>query len=556
MASLDSNIAENYIFDSSIDKTPIDANNYVVKQRNITPIIDQQRGSGSYTSSRVIIDAQSFGNGTDYVDWKNAYITLPYRLTLSASAGSTSTVTGSYDVNTLIALKNNCLIENIRVEQAGRTIVQESNNLSQLVNFIKHCTTTADELNTQTVQNAYYPDGNINQSCAASLQGVANVNNFGLSASSVNSFNEGLLKRQQALYPANGFANSAFSAVTNQAAEYGSYQSVTSSPTTIATTGTNLSDIHFIAVLYLRDLSDYFSKHPISKGLGYKFTLVVNQATTVATRTTTTTPFNSTPTLTASSLVGSSTVQPAMLCLGANTIAGNSSVTATSTTYSFTLTSAIDTTSDTRQNGVIMYVPSYVLSEEYESKLMSNPVIPRNPFMVNSAVYTSQTANAPINLQLFNAISNPRALIVVPQFATATQTQASGASPLNPSPAVTDPQLSLTKIQVRVNSRALLPNPVNYSYQQFIDNTSRIFKLNGGESVVTSGVIDLQKFTTNYRYYAFDLTTAVSEDQRDIPQLISLEAYNNSAVSVDLYVYVLYEQSAVFDVLKGSVDIM
>lgn len=556
MASLDSFVAENYIFDSSIDKSTPDSNHYVVKQRNITPITDQQRGSGDYSSSRVIIDAQSFGNGSDYVDWKNAYITLPYRITLSAVAGSTSTVSGTYDHNMLTALKNHCLIENLRVEQAGRTIVQESNNLSQLINFIKHCTMTGDDIATQTVQNAYYPDGAFTTSTAASLQGVANVNNFGLNASTINRVNDGLVKRQQSLYPANQLGNVAFSTATNQQNEFGVYQSVSSAPTTINTTATNLSDIHFIAVIYLRDLSDYFAKHPISKGLGYKFTLVVNQATSTASRTTTTTPFNSTPTLAATSLVGSSTAQPAQLCLGAGTLAGNSSITATSTTYDFTLTSRIDTTADTRQNGVLMYVPSYVLSEEYESKLISNPVIQRSPFMINSAVYTSQTANAPINLQLFNAIANPRALVIVPQYATASQTQASGASPVNTCPATSDPQLSLTKIQVRVNSRSLLPNPSNYSYQQFIDNTSRIFKLNGGESVITSGVIDLQKFTSNYRYYAFDLTSAVSPDQRDIPQLISFEAYNNSAVNVDLYVYVLYEQSATFDVLKGSVDIM
>lgn len=554
--SLDSNIAENYIFDNSIDKSTPDSNHYVTKQRNITPIIDQQRGSGDYSSSRVIIDAQSFGNGSDYVDWANAYITLPYRVTLSATAGVTATLAGSYDHNMLTGLKNNCLIENIRVEQAGRTIVQESNNLSQLVNFIKHCTTTQDELATQTVNNAYFPDGSFNVACAASLQGVANNANYDGGIFNVINTNDGLYNRQRSLYPANQYGNSAFSAVANQSAEYGVYQSVTSAPSTIATTGTNLSDIHFIAVIYLKDLSDYFAKHPISKGLGYKFTLVVNQATSVATLTTTTNVFSTLPTLSATSLVGSSTAQPSMLCLGASTIAGSASVSSTNTTFSYTLTSRIDTTNDTRQNGVIMYVPSYVLSEEYETKYINNPVINRTPFMINSAVYTSQTQNAPINLQLFNAIANPRALIIVPQFAVETQTQASGASPHNSCPATTDPQLSLTKIQVRVNSRALLPNPSNYAYQQFIDNTSKIFKLNGGESQLTSGMINLQRFTSNYRYYAFDLTSAVPEDQRDVPQLISLEAYNNSAVKVDLYVYVLYEQSAVFDVLKGSVDIM
>jgi hypothetical protein len=176
--------------------------------------------------------------------------------------------------------------------------------------------------------------------------------------------------------------------------------------------------------------------------------------------------------------------------------------------------------------------------------------------MVNSSVYTSNTANAPINLQLFSAISNPRALIIIPQFGQQTQTQASNASCHNPSPGVTDPQLSLTKLQIRVNSKALLPSPSNYAYQQFIDNTSRIFKLNGGQGAITSGIIDFEKFSNNYRYYAFDLTSTTTPDQRDIPQLITLEAYNNSKVLVDLYVYVLYEQTATFDVLKGSVDIM
>ena len=556
MSALDSFVAENYIFDSSIDKSVPDSNHYVAKQRNITPIIDQQRGNSNYSSGRVIIDAQSFGNGSDFIDWKNAYITLPYVITLTATAGSTSTVSGTYDHNMLTALKNHCLIENLRVEQAGRTIVQESNNLSHLVNFIKHCTTTQDDLNSQTVQNAYYPDGAFNASCANTLQGVANVNNFGLSGTYINTVNDGVVKRQQALYPANQFGNSAFSSSTNQANEFGIFQSVSSAVGTINTTATTLSDVHFLAVIYLKDISDYFAKHPISKGVGYKFTFVVNQATSTATRTTTTTPFNTTPTISATSLVGSATCQPAMLCLGAGTLAGNSSITATSTTYSFSLTSSIDTTANARQQGVIMYVPSYVLSEEYEAKLLSSPVIQRTPFMVNSAVYTAQTSNAPINLQLFNAISNPRSLIVIPQFSVDTQTQASNASPLNPSPSVSDPQLSLTKIQVRVNSRALLPNPSNYTYQQFIDNTSRIFKLNGGEGTITSGVIDLQKFNANYRYYAFDLTGTVPPDQRDIPQLITFEAYNNSAVKVDLYVYILYEQSATFNVLQGSVDIM
>ncbi len=556
--SLDTSIAENYLFDETIAKDSLDANKYVVKSRNLTPIIDQQRGSSDYLTGKVIIDAQSFGNGADVVSWNEAYITLPYRITLSCAAGSTSTLSAAtYDNNLMTALKNCSLIESIRVEQAGRVIINDTANLSHLVSFIKHCTTTQEGLETQSVVNAYYPDGETSSYVAASLQGTANNSNFynGTNFSMV--YNDGLFKRQKALYPlSEQTSTGVYSSTTNQLNELSSYQSVATSPTTIATTGTNISDVHFVAVLYLKDLSDYFAKHPMSRGLGYKFTLTVNQAVSTASLTTTTTPFNTLPTLSTTTLNSGATCQPAMLCIGPHTIAGNSSITGTSTTYTYTLTSAIDTTANTRQNGVIMYVPSYNLSEEYDSKLYANPVIQRNPFMINSAMYDNRTANAPINLQLFSAISNARALIVIPQYAQASQTQPSQCNPHNPSPAVTDPSLSITKIQVRVNSKPVLPTNSNYSYQQFIDHTSRIFKINGGESPVTSGVINLTRFLNNYRYYAFDLTQVVTPDQRDVPALITLEGFNNSSVAIDLYVYVLYEQSATFDVLKGSVDIM
>lgn len=556
--SLDTSIAENFLFDTTVDKTSLDANQYVVKSRNITPIIDQQRGAGDYSTGKIIIDAQSFGNDSSLTSWNEAYITLPYRVTLSATAGSTSTLSAAtYDNNLMTALKNKSLIDSIKVEQAGRVIINDTTNLSHLVNFIKHCTTTQESLETQSVVNQYWPDGESSPSVAASLQGVANNSNFYNGSNYSINFNDGLFKRQKALYPlSEQAASGVFSSTTNQLNELSSFQSVATSPTTINTTATNLSDIHFIAVIYLKDLSDYFSKHPLSRGLGYKITLTVNQAVSTSSLTTTTTPFNVLPTISTTTLNSGSTVQPAMLCIGANTIAGNSSITGTSTTYSYTLTSAVDTTVNTRQNGVILYVPSYNLSEEYDAKLYSNPIIQRSPFMVNSAFYENRIANAPINLQLFSAISNARALIVIPQYAQASQTQPSQCSPHNPSPSVTDPLLSLTKIQVRVNSKPVLPNNSNYAYQQFIDHTSRIFKINGGESNVSSGIINLTKFSNNYRYYAFDLTQVISPEQRDIPALITFEGFNNSSVAVDLYVYVLYEQSATFDVLKGSVDIM
>lgn len=547
---MDTLIAENYAYEQTTSKQMLDADTFIVKQKNMTPIIDQQRGSGNYTSSKVIIDAQSFGNGSDWTNWAEAYITLPYSYTLTMAATTTSTLNSSTitDANYLIAPKNMSLVESFRVEQAGRVIVQESANLSHLVNFVKHSTVSREEMQRDVGTTLYWPDGSVNTLQAIGIAGSVNNAN---SSTIISNFNEGVFNRQQAILPSNRLTSYVTAAAGNN--EAASYQAA-SFPTSLTggAAATTVSDVHYLAVIRLKDLSDYFMKHPLSKGPGYKITLTINQAQTTITSVSTTSPFNSTYTLSTTVPSINSTVQPAMLCVGANTF--NSSVVGgTASIYTFVLTSAIDISNNARQSGVILNVPSVVLSEEYEAKLLANPIIHRAPFMINSAVYTNQTAGSTINLQLFSGISNPRAIVVIPQFTQVTQQQPSQMSPFNPCPGVSD-AVSLTRLQVRVNSKAILPAPTSYAYSNFIDNTSRIFSLNGGLSPITSGIISLQKFMNNYRYYAFDISL-LPEDQRDIPQLITLEAFNNSAVGVDLYVYVLYEQSATFDNLRGTVDL-
>jgi hypothetical protein len=571
---MDSLVDINYIYDSTVDKSSLDANRLLIKQKNLTPVNDTQRSGSGYSGGKIIIDANSFGNSSDYIDWANAYITLPYRVSVEDTvAGDMGTVaSANLEPSLLVALKNNSLIESVRVEQNGRVIINETANLSHLINFVQHCTTTQDGVNTDTRPNAYYPD-DFNQSSFFTA-GIAGVNNVkqsnpavGATALGVNlNVNTGMLKRQYALFPPE---DTTLTTDAQKRLELISRQNVPAFPKR-GTAGTiTLCDIQFIAVIYLRDLADYFKKHPISKGCSYKITLTINQATTTFTTTSsTTTPFSTLPAISTSLAGSGSTVQPALLCAGPDT-ANASATWGTATTHTLRLLSRVDqtytvigtdgatSTIDALQNGVIMYVPSYILSEEYESKLLSSPVITRNPYQVNGMTLTNLTANAPINAQLYGAVSNPRALIIIPQYSqdSSAQTQPSQMSPYNPSPAVSDPFLSLTRLQIRVNSKPILPAPISYGFDAFINNTSRIFKLNGGQTELTSGQIDYKKFVQNYRYYAFDLDL-LDASQRDIPQLISLEAFNNSNVKIDLYIFCLYETTANFDLLRGSVDVM
>lgn len=555
---MDTLIAENYIYEQTLDKSMPDSDRAVFKQKNLTPFIDQARGATTYTNGKVIVDAQSFGNGAEVPDWANAYFVIPEVETLTATASAQITSLAGLPYNFMTAPKNNALIESFRAEQGGNVFVAECQNLAHIVNFTKHCTSSQDQIAKHAATTLYCPDSVGNWAAASSIAGVSNVGNNpnGTVLSGAEQYNSGLLQRQKATYPLNSGIVSSFNSATTQANELAPYQSVTSSPTTINTTATTLSDIHRVRVVYLRDLSDYFAKHPLCRGVGYKFTLTVNQATSTMnyTLSSSTTPFSTLPTLTATSLVGPATCQPSMVCVGPNTIASTVTCASSSATLTLSLTSQIDTTANARQQGVMLYVPSYIPTEEYEAKLMASPQVYRTPFKITSSVFTNLTANAPINLQLFSAIANPRALVIVPQFSQTMQTQPSQCSPLNPSPACSDPTLSLTKNQIRVNAKTVLPAPQSYGFQQFLENTSRIFSVNGGMSSISSGVIDLWKFMNNYRYYAYDLSY-LPEDQRDIPQLISFESFNNNSVAVDLYVYAISEQGAIFDMVKGGVEL-
>lgn len=569
---MDTLLQQTYVYEETLNKQPLDADSFLVKQKNLTPTIDQQKGVCAYTSGKVIIDAQNFGNGSDFIDWSNAYIALPYHFKVQLTT-SVNVTLNQYDPDMLVAPKNMSLVESIRVEQAGRTIVQESSNLSHLVNFIKHTTTSPNELYHQDSVLGYYPDGCDLTEQQTGIWGTYNNSNYFFD--DVNnaplikcpSYNEGLYRRQLLLGPGNQFTN--FVDPTNGSLnEAAVYQEVTAGETATTALTANvaktLSDQHFIAVIKLADLSDYFKKHPLSK-CGYKITLTINQASTtminqdnpfslVSDPGTTIRPFDSAayykpnPT----TLYQNATVQPGMLCVGRQSY--NASVALTPTANCIlTLTSEVDTSVNTRQQGVILYTPSYTLSDSAESKLLSQPIINKQPFMFNSAVYTGLTPRNNINLQLFSAITNPRLLVVIPQYASSAQGQSSQASVFNSCPGTTD-ALSLTRMQIRVNSKTILPAPTSYSFEQFIQNTSQVLSVNGGVGPFASGMIDIRKFSSNYRYYAFDLSL-LPADQVDIPQLITFEGFNNSLVPVDLYVYCIYQTSATFDLLKGTVDV-
>lgn len=560
---METKIADNYIYDSVLDHSVGDSDKTPFTRKFLNYILDQQGGNSSYTSGQVIIDSTSLASsGSTFQDWSNAYVTIPYNVKLEATAveSTSSTAPSAGNLNFLTSLKNNALIDSITVEQGGRTIINQTANLSQFVNYKMHVTSSQDQVAKMGSSLGYTPDsvGAYSFTNSAGL-GVVNIaNNPTSTAFSPENYNSGALARQCKFSP----YTSSITTTNNQKTECEPVQVANAIVPTGTAANVVFSDIHFVATIRLKDLCDYFDKHPkLSRGIGYKIYLRVNQGVSTFTHSATasTTPFSSIS-LTANSFsgTGSSLCQPAMVNVGANTLSASlawaNSVTISSSTLK--LTSQIDVGSNALMNGIRLYVPSYEASPESQSQLMKQPTLHRPFFDLYATVLQNQGSNAFINTQVASGISSPKAIIVCPQIAQAsTVGMNSQASALNPCPGCTDPQLSLTNIQVKVGASYILPDRVNYEFVQFLENNAQLFGLNGNQTnMLSSGVIDMFKFRHNYRYYAYDLSRYLDSADK-IPQMITFESFNNSAVPVDLYIYVLYERDAMFSLQEGSVEV-
>lgn len=559
---METKISDNFIFDSVVDRSVSDSNSTPFVKKNLNYVLDQQAGNSAYTSGQVIIDSSSLAaTGNTFQDWSNAYIVLPYNVKLECTASiaataASPTVQTANMLNFLTSTKNFSLIDSITIEQNGRTVVSQTSNLSQLVNFKAHSTFSQDFIAKNGATLGYAPDSVGNWKYSAGVGGVDNSDNLmtATSFAAPENYNSGLLGRQQKFAP----VTSTLTTSTKQIAEGDNMQLATAfMPTTAA--NVVLSDHHFLATIRLKDLSDFFDKHPkLTRGVAYKIYLRVNQgiSTFKHIATSSTTPLAAID-ITGQTFngIGGSLVQPSMVSVGAGTLSTLLAwqTNAVSVTLdSLKLTSQVDVGANALLNGVRLYVPSYDAAPEAASKLMRQPTIKAPFFDIYSNVIQSQAAGSYINSQIASGISSPKALIVVPQIAQSVIGINQQGSALDPSPATTMPQCSLTNTQIKVGSEYILPDRVNYEFIQFIENNAQLFGLNGNQrNDMSSGVVDFQKWRNNYRYYAYDLSRYL-DSMDNLPRMITFESFNNSNVAVDLYIYVLWERNAEFDLSAGT----
>jgi len=566
MSGFETKTADNFIFEEVAEPRPQESRKTPFLKRNMTYVVDQQAGNGAYTSGEVIIDSQTVASSGNAIDWRNAYIAVPYRVKadtlLSASGGAATVNPGQAIAKFAIALKNMSLIDTLKVEANGKTILTATQGLPHLTNFKLLSQLNATSLPKECDNIMFYPDTQgLSADSGTDSYNVPNDPDTAayigtsIAGDNVFQYNSGLINRQNAFIP---IIQTGFMDASNAKDEGLAWDTGAGLFSQTQTASQNLSDIHFIGILPLKRYADLFDKHPVARGVSYRFTIRFNQAVSTLTQTGITSFSDSVPTI--STVQTSGSVQPGQFCVGPGTILGRM-VWTNSINATHTLTSQIDTSADARISGVRLYVPSYELAPEAQQEIVSNPPVKRE--FMDFLTQTTQTyagAGAQINVQVSTSATNPRALIVIPRWSeTATGNGGQGyfseKSPVSCVPGSTDAVLSLKNMQIKMGSNYILPDRLNYTYQTFLENIETLFANDGNQTDVDrQGLITKKSFEANHRYYAFDLSR-YPDAMTNLPQMIAFEAINNTQKSVELLCILVYGRTAEWNFAQGSMTI-
>ena len=173
-------------------------------------ILDNQ--NQNYQGNQCVIDTSQLSNSNKYMNYREAYLTVPLmiNLTSSTSTGSFSPATAATSADYAIGLKNwyGSIIHSFTLDLAGTTVIQQTPYLGLWNNFKLLTTLSYNDILTQGAVIGFYPDNakGFAFNSTASLNGIGTSNNNNaltapIVSGAFNSYdnsNSGFLLRQQA----------------------------------------------------------------------------------------------------------------------------------------------------------------------------------------------------------------------------------------------------------------------------------------------------------------------------------------------------------------------
>jgi len=576
-------MADSLVFDMA---QVSDASPSVFVRKDWLNILDNQ--SQNYSGNQCVIDTSQLANSNKYMNYREAYLSIPILLTLNATTNTTNNLrpaTPATSCDYSLAMKNwsGSLIHSLTLDYNGTTIIQQT-PLQSIWNVFKlQCSLSWDDVITQGSSIGFYPDSALSfaYQTTAGVNGIGICNNNNAAGSdtpvvsgALNSYtqtNLGIARRQMSLnYDPAGLTSPAanvapFSSLFTATACGQSFKSFVLTKTDGTAAGA-LGVFQQCAMVQvkLKHLHSFFENAPLLKGVFMRMTLNLNN---------TSFSFSSAGAGGAITLISVTSaysgVNPLMLA-SASTSAGNATTLLADTYIASVAVGATALASGqaglatvavgTLAKSITLNVPAYTFNPTFEASYLSSPV----KRIDYTDIYNYQVLNilqgSYVNQLITNGIAGIKSVLIVPFASTASANAANVGiqvpqiqSPFDTAGCGTTAPLAMfTNFNVVVAGQNMIYNTERYTYEQFINQQYGHLAVNGGlTDGLTSGLIDQLSWETSMCYWWVDCSRMLPVEEA-VPKSVNIIGNNLSALGLDLTVFVEYACGLSIDVLSGA----
>lgn len=535
-------------------------------QADVSKMLDKQvvwvadSNNGVY-NGQIQLDTSSLASSGKWLDYRDAYLEIPFVVSAKSSADVTSDLTPFS-----IGMKNGFhqLIHSLQVDYNNVNVIElrSFNNIHITYRLLKDM--SQDDLQKHGRSIMFYPDtaDSVSLSSGASVRGNGLSNNQVFSssaityASSQGVVNEGYLQRLKwTSYNGTG------AGASNGLALTGANANQVAKPYYVDDQQSGAARIYswvMVAQIRLRDLHDYFEKVPLCRSGFYNFTINYNSARiSVAC-------VNSGDTLALSAPTSVSMLSGQTVPIMVSSTGSGQPIPQITADGTLTIECNVRQTTNPAQvaSPVLtqcrLYVPAYVINPVYEERLLRS--IPQKTIEYDDIYfYRFTVSSSQFNQLITNGIKRPTDIVIVPVLSSGN-----GSANLIPyqscfdsSPATTAPLTSLKNLNVQLAGKTVFQQNQQYDFQNWMDETSKT-GLNGGEiEGLSSGLLSQYDWETSYRYYTVDLSRRLpSDEQIPVSVFISGEITAPTGLGVDLFCFISYRKRLTVDMQSGSVVAM
>ena len=489
--------------------------------------------SGGY-NGELIFDLSSLGVASDWIDYSSAWITVPYLVSIKGDG--VTDINNSID-KLAVQIKDGFhhLVDSMSVEVNGRT-VQSIQNFSNMFYHMKYLmSASAEDLLKNAGSSGVFGENldNLAYKSTADALGVG--------------YN--IISATRTSRPHNKLVIEPTSEATAfpwiDANEIKSNSGQSYHVETGATVNTVFTWVFYYTV-QLKHISSFFNELPLTKATDIKLIIKYNSFSATVTGAITS---GTLAVATYTQLSGHTC--PVMLA---------PLLTAPSATVTFTVTGNILSTGlgevvPLALRQCRLYAPSYKIKSDVASAMLTSfPQTKCHYLDIYSYSIPSVTAGGNIVWNLTNGVTDPVFVMVIPfQRNTALTTLVKGSqyqSVFDPAPGTTS-GVYIKEFNIQVGGKNTFQLNENYSFDQFINEFSKFFAMNGNNTLgLTSGIIDQTKWNKAYRCYCADVSRREpSED--NVSKAIVLTGYNASAVDIELICFIAYRRTVTLNTATG-----